>query len=145
MRRSRLLILLLILAPGAHACASNAPPTLSPTGTVAWQTLRAVKALNVLRDVAVAANEQTPPVLSTAVTREVVEYHRSALVVIQQLPNGWKPSVSASLDQLILRLPPDAKRQLGPYLQLVQIVLQQTLLAQLQPEGGILCLISLPS
>lgn len=103
------------------ACAS-APPTLSPAATTAFQATRVVKALDVLRDAAIAANEQVPPLISTDSTRQVVTYHKAALLVISQTPGGWRPSITAGLTGLLENLPAAERQQLVPYVTLIQML-----------------------
>lgn len=117
------LILILVLLA---ACA-KAPPTLSPAGTAAFQATRVVKALDVLRDVAISANEQSPPLLSTATTRKVVLYHRSAVTVLGTAPEGWREVVGTGLSELHQSLSPAEQRQLDPYIRLVQTLIEEVM------------------
>lgn len=106
------------------ACAS-APSQLSPIGRSAFYTMRVVRSLDMVRDIAISANAQTPPLLSTTVTRQVVEYHRSALLTMKQTPDGWKAVVTTGLEQLTTKLLPDDLKQLKPYLDLTRVLLQE--------------------
>lgn len=100
-------------------CASHVPPNLSPAGVAAYNGTQVVKALDVLRDAAVAANELQPPLVDISATRKVVEYHRAALRTIEQAPNGWQSTVAEGLKQTIASLPKDAQQLLAPYTALV--------------------------
>ena len=115
---------LLVFCVWLAACAS-APSQLSPIGRSAFYTMRVVRSLDMVRDIAISANAQTPPLLSTAVTRQVVEYHRSALLTMKQAPEGWKAVVSTGLEQLSTKLLPDDLKQLKPYLDLTRVLLQE--------------------
>lgn len=74
-----------------------APKPLSPQATAAFHATRVVQVLDVLRDAAIAANEQVPPVLTTASTRTVVLWHRTAVQTIHAVPSGWQATVKAGL------------------------------------------------
>jgi hypothetical protein len=115
---------LLILALTFTACAS-APPSLSPAGQQAFQNTRVIKGLDLLRDTAIAANAEVPPLLNTATTRKVVQYHESSLKVMQASGSGWKPAVLAGLDELPKDLPPAEVKVLAPYLGLVKTLLEE--------------------
>lgn len=120
MKRFVLIALLLVTS----ACV-KAPPTLSPAGIAAFNGTRVVKALDILRDVAVDANAQVPPLLSTATTRKVVTYHESALKTIQAAPSGWVPVVQTGLTEVLKDVPPVEQRQLAPYVSLVKTLIAE--------------------
>lgn len=106
------------------ACA-KAPPTLSPAGVRAFNTARVVKALDVLRDTAISANAQVPPLVSTDTTRKVVLYHQATLKTIQALETGWQAAVRAGLDSVVQTLPPNEQAILGPYAVLISAILAE--------------------
>lgn len=112
-------ILILALAVG---CA-KAPPDLTPEASAAFKGTQAVKALDALRDAAVAANAQVPPLLSTEVTRTVVLYHQSTVKIVQAAPAGWKAAAMATLDEVTKNLSPHDKALLQPYVTLVKLVI----------------------
>jgi hypothetical protein len=122
MRRARSSALLLVLL---LAAACYKPATLTPAGVVAFNATRVVKALDVLRDFAVDANAQTPPLLTTATTRTVVTYHRAAVSVIGQSPSGWVPIVVAGLEQLQTTIPAPEYQRLAPYVSLVSTLVKE--------------------
>lgn len=122
-RRRSIVPILLVLA---LASCAKAPPTLSPTGVAAYNATRVVKALDVLRDAAIAANAQAQPLLSTANTRLVVNYHESAVKTIGAIPNGWKAIVEQGLTELQVQLGAEYA-QIAPYVNLVK-----TLIAEVQ-------------
>ena len=105
-------------------CAS-APPQLGPAATAAYHKTQAIKALDLLRDTAIAANAQTPPLVSTADTRQVVLYHQSALRLMDAASAGWPALVRTALDETLVHLAPEARQTLQPYVALVQTVLQE--------------------
>ncbi len=115
-------LLLIVLFTGACA---PAPPTLSPVAQEAFNATRVIKALDVLRDTAIAANTQTPPLLSTATTRAIVMYHESALKIMHDVPAGWKPLVQTSLAEVAKDLPASEQHLLDPYFALVSTVLAE--------------------
>jgi hypothetical protein len=104
------------------ACAP-APPTLSPTANAAFTKTRVIKTLDLLRDAAVSAEAQTPPLLSTATARRVVLAHQAALQVMQATDAGWEPTVQALLSGILANLPADEVALLKPYVNLAQSLL----------------------
>ena len=118
-----LFVLSLIL--GSFPGCATAPPNLSPEGTAAFQKTRVIKGLDLLRDFAIDAEAQTPKVLPTATTRKVVQYHQSALKVIQSTDAGWQSAVSASLDEVVGNLDPADRGKVAPYVALVKSILTE--------------------
>jgi hypothetical protein len=117
-----LLCLVLLVTPG---CANNPPPNLSPAGAVAYTNTRIIKGLDVLRDMAILANGQQPPLLSDATTRKIVTWHRSALQLINTSTAGWPTTVQTGLDETLKDLPPAESRTLGPYVALAKTLLTE--------------------
>lgn len=115
---------MLILPLFVLAC-TPPPPNLTPEATLAFKATRVVKALDILRDTAVDANAQTPPLLSEVTTRKVVTYHQSALKVIEATPSGWKPIVQAGLTEVESNLPPPERALLGPYIALAKTIIDE--------------------
>jgi hypothetical protein len=115
----KILILIAVLTAG---CAS-APVYLTPAGIAAFNKTRVIKGLDVIRDTAVDANKTIPPIISTATTRKIVEFHRSTLVVINV--NGVRDITTASLDELIKNLPQSEKDLLTPYVILAKTILNE--------------------
>jgi hypothetical protein len=133
--RRGLLVLLVLLA----GCTAK-PVDLTPEAGVAFQASRVVKALDVVRDAAIAANDFVPPILSTNSTRTVVLWHKTAVQVIQVVPSGWKATVRMSIFVMTcdgrasdVQPPPPCTPQLGekelayisPYIGLVLIVIRE--------------------
>lgn len=114
-----------VLGAGTSACANHAPPNLTPAATSAWYGTRVIKDLDVLRDTAIDANNQTPPLLNRATTARVVLYHKAAIKTVHAAPNGWKATVSTGLDSLADSLTLDEKAILAPYLALAKAALQE--------------------
>lgn len=124
MRPHRLVILLgCVLA--LTGCADHAPPNLSPAATVAWQKTQVIRGLDILRDTAIDANATTPPVMVTATTRKVVQFHQSALLIIKDSSGGWAPLVSTSLSEVVKHLPAKERDVLAPYVSLVKALLKE--------------------
>jgi hypothetical protein len=113
--------LMLALVCGLSGCA-NAPPNLTPEATAAFHATRVVKALDLVRDFAVDGEAQTPKVLSTAHARIVVDFHEAAVRTIHAVPTGWKPTVTAALDELRGKLGAEYP-QLEPYVNLVKTLI----------------------
>lgn len=109
------------------ACASNAPPNLSPAGQTAFVNTRVIRGLDVLRDIAVDANARTPPLVSTATTQKIVSYHKAALNTIHTLGTGWQATVSTGLEEIVKVLSPAEQHQLQPY-----VVLARTVIAEVK-------------
>lgn len=119
--RMRILVVCLVLV---SACAS-APAGLSPVGIAAFTNTRVIHGLDLLRDTAITANSQTPPLLSTATTRKVVTYHESALKTIHALSTGWQTTVRTGLDEVVKDLPASERAQLAPYVALVSTLIAE--------------------
>ncbi len=120
----RFLIICCALAQLTLGCAS-APPNLSPAAQQAWYATRVVKGLDVLRDTAIDANAQTPPLLTTTETRCVVLVHQTALQTMQAKASGWPTAVSTALDGLKRPgcLTPRSVTVLAPYVAIVKTAL----------------------
>ena len=120
MKRCLLLLPILALLGCQHA-----PPTLSPQGTAAFNNTRVIKTLDLLRDVAITANAQTPPLLTTPTTRKIVNFHTLALKTIDASQTGWLSAVSVALFQLRSdpSLLPTELQFLNPYFDLAKSVL----------------------
>lgn len=117
-----ILAVVFFLAACASQCAKT-PPTLSPKGAAAFHATRVVKALDVVRDTAIDANAQQPPLISEDTARKVVTWHRAAVLTIGASPQGWAPTVTTGLDQLLASLPPSDRAQLGPYLSAAKLLI----------------------
>lgn len=119
---------------------TTAPPTLSPDAKAAFHATRVVQVLDVFRDAAIAANEVIPPLVSTASTREVVLWHKTAIKTIQAVPTGWQATVKAGLFELTChplaapvqppppctaRLKPGEVEKLTPYVGLALVVINE--------------------
>lgn len=111
------------------ACASMSltkpPLNLSPQAREAWYATRVIQALDVLRDTAIDANAQTPPLVSTTTTRKIVVYHKSAITFIHEIPNGWKASVVAGITEVEDNLSLKEYQLLKPYTELVKAALAE--------------------
>lgn len=107
-----------------QGCA-KAPPTLSPAGRAAFQAQQAVRVLDVIRDFAVAANDQTPPVIARNDMRRVVEVHAQIVRTIRAVPDGWKPVALTALDQLKADVSAASWQRLQPYIALLKVVIQE--------------------
>lgn len=120
------LIFALSLSVGyAGSACVHAPTTLSPVGQQAFNNTRVIKTLDLLRDFAVDANAQEPPIVSTPATRKVVLYHESTLKIIHATSGGWKPAVRVGLDELLKDLPAPDAAKLAPYVALLNTILAE--------------------
>lgn len=136
--RKWIVVLLLVVLVGC----TTVPPTLTPEATAAFQANRVVKVLDVFRDAAIAANEMAPDKVTENDTRQIVLWHKASVQVIQVSPQGWRPTVLASLYGLtcderakvptpgpatvcIPQLPQPVVDQMRPYISIVVVVLQE--------------------
>ena len=114
------------------ACSSNPPPAGDPTaalsakGRAAYHATRAVKALDLVRDIAITAEEQTPKLMSTASTRKVVLYHQSVVKTIAAVPEGWLAVAETGLTELQKQIPESEWKQIDPYVRLVLAIYKET-------------------
>ncbi len=115
-------LLIVLVLSLAVACA-KAPPTLTPEALTAYRATQVVKALDVFRDTAIAANFQAG--LSVETTRKIVLYHESIVKVIQASPTGWKPTALSGLDEVVKTLTPKDRTLLAPYVTLVKTVITE--------------------
>jgi len=115
----------LVMSFGIAACSSNVPPNLSPQAKIAYVNTQVIKSLDLLRDITISANEQTPPLVSTEDTRKVVLYHQSAIKTIMAMPAGWKTTVTTGLDETIKNLSENTQKLLSPYIALAKTILAQ--------------------
>ncbi len=114
-----LLVALSIVAPACR----HAPPAASPQAALAFQGTRVIKALDLIRDFAIDGNAQNPSLVSTVTTRKIVTYHRSAITLVHDIPNGWKATLSTGLDEAVKDAPEGQK--LAPYVGLIKAVLAE--------------------
>ena len=119
MRFAVVALLMFLASPG---CAS-APVTHSPEASAAYAKTRAIKVLDLLRDTAVAAEAQTPPLISTDDARKVVTWHRAALKIMDAA-GDWKALVGTSLDELLKTVSESTQARLQPYVELVRVILK---------------------
>lgn len=118
-------------ALGLPGCSTNPPPANDPTvnlsasGRAAYQATRVVKALDVLRDIAISAEEQNPKLMSTNSTRKVVLYHQAIVKTIRAVPDGWVAVAMEGLDNLRKEIPADEWKQIDPYARLVLAIYQE--------------------
>lgn len=129
MKTLRILLFSLALCGAftAGACITKAPEVYTPTQAQAFYKYRVIKALDLVRDIAIDAGNETPPLIAEQSVRDIVEYHRSALLIIRATDKGWQPAVSKSLDELIAHLPGSAAKLLRPYTTLASAILGETL------------------
>lgn len=117
-------LLISVLLVGLVGCAKT-PPNLTPEANVAFKATQAVKALDLLRDTAITANAQTPPLLSEDDTRKVVQYHQSSVKIIQTSPGGWMPAVNQGLDEVLNNLKPGDRAMFSPYVTLIKTLIAE--------------------
>jgi hypothetical protein len=117
-----LLIALLFTVPVLSSCAAN-PVPVSPATQAVVAATQVIKALDVVRDTAIDLNATVPPILSTAVTTKIINFHESAVKTIMAVPGGWKSTVLAAIGQLQGSLTPAEFDHIAPYVTLVQTLI----------------------
>ena len=120
-----LLIGLLTFAPLSLGGCAKAPPELTPPAQQAFYKTEALKGLDLLRDFAISAEATTPKVLPTSTTRDIVETHRSIVVVMRAADAGWREAVSTTLDELLRRRSDAEQTTLAPYIALIKVLLKE--------------------
>lgn len=98
---------------------------LSATGLADFKKTQIVKELDLLRDTAINANKVGTSLLSDQTTRVVVDFHTSAILVIQASKDGWSAAVAQSLDETLKNIKSDAERALlQPYFDVAKTLLK---------------------
>ena len=113
------------LTLSAFGCAGNMPPNLTPVAVTAWHQTQAQKPLDLLRDMAIDANAQVPPLVSTKATTAIVEWHKAAILTIHAAASGWQATVKAGLESALANLTPAERASLAPYITLVESLLAE--------------------
>lgn len=106
------------------SCAANRPPNLSPPAKAAFVGTQAIQGLDLLRDTAISASQQQPPLVSDAAVKQIVEFHLSAIKTIHETPNGWKPTVSKGLAEAFNSLSAKDRAIIAPYVALVRAIFE---------------------
>lgn len=104
-----LIIVALVVMSG---CADKAPPSLSPAGVKVWQANEALLVLDTVQKSAIGLNKiqkcTTPdvctPLLSDNNTEIVINAVASGVRTIRAVPDGWKASTTAALNEISQRL-----------------------------------------
>lgn len=128
MKRRLLLsfILLFVVACGGNPTPQTDPTrNLSPQGKAAYQSTRVVKVLDLIMDTAIAAEAQSPKLMSTNSTRKVVEYHNAVIRTIAAVPDGWIPVAKQGALELQKTIPPEEFKQIDPYFRLVFMLFEE--------------------
>lgn len=109
-------------AVSTTSCASA--PLASPAANLAMKKLQVVHALDAIRDLAIDANKQQPPLVDVETTRQIVTFHQSALLVIQASESGWQAALGALVDEAAKNLPDKDKAKFGPYFTLASTLVK---------------------
>lgn len=123
-RTLALLLVTAALAVNLLGCAKP-PPDLTSQAQQAFYKTEALKGLDLLRDFAIAGEATTPKVLLTSTTRDVVETHRSIVLVMRAADAGWREAVATTLDELLARRTDSEKAKFQPYVALVKTLLKE--------------------
>lgn len=104
------------------AVAGRSTANLTAPGIQALHGKEAVKYLDIIRDLGIAA--EAAKKIPTATAERIVRWHRAAIQTIDQTPNGWKPSVLTGLDQLQRSLTPEEHAIFDPYILSARTLIQ---------------------
>lgn len=115
------------IATSISSCAGNPPPGLTPNEKISYQSLRVVKGLDLLRDMAITAEAQIPPLITTDAARRIVLFHKEAISAIGAIPDGWKPIVISALTSLESELSDQDKQKFTPYFILVKTLISEVI------------------
>jgi hypothetical protein len=132
MKKYATLLLLLTLA----ACGSNPAPqtdptrNLSATGHAAYDSMRIMKALDAVRDVANEAEKNK--LISAANALKVIDYHKQVVKLMDVAPSGWRATAVTGLDQLQKDLTPAEWSQVAPFAAALKTYLTLTTPAEVQ-------------
>lgn len=116
--RKTLLVVALIASTACASTINQAPPTASPQASLAFKNTQVLKVLDLIRDVAIDANAQTPPLVSTETTRALVQYHETTIKMMNASVSGWPATALQGIQEIIKRLPASESGTLGGYLNL---------------------------
>lgn len=78
----------------------NPPPNLDSQASAAFRNTQVIKMLDLMRDIAIDANAQNPPLVSTETARKVVLFHRTTIKLIDATTDSWAATVMHNLDDL---------------------------------------------
>jgi hypothetical protein len=106
-----------------QSCASAPTSVVTPQGQAAFKADQFVTALGVLQDSAIAANATTPPLISTADTRLIVQFCVGSAQTAKAAVTGWQAGVIQGLTSLQSNLSAAAQTKYGPYLTLLKTIL----------------------
>jgi len=106
------------------------PPSADPTinlsaqGKAAYNATKVIKALDVFRDVTIAAYRQG--LISKQNAQLITIYHQSSVKTINAVPDGWRTIVDSGLTELAKQVPADQWKQVKPFADLIKTVLALT-------------------
>ena len=127
--KARLLALVLLVSVSGCAVPASiggrSTAQLTTPGIVALHGLEVVKALDVLRDLAI--DGEAAKIIATSDARQIVTVYRSVLLSLKELPGGWKVTVLTALTQLARDLSPSARAQAGPYIDSAVLLIKAVL------------------
>lgn len=114
----------LTLACGG-ALTPKAPSNLTPQVTAKFYATYIIKDIDIIRDFADDASKTTPPVVSAATLKVVVNWHEALVTVVHASPEGWRTSVAAGLDQLEGLLPPADAAKFKAYIDASRLLIKE--------------------
>jgi hypothetical protein len=107
-----------------ESCASAPTSVVTPQGKAAFKADQFVNAVGVFQDSAIAANATTPPLISTADTRLIVQFCVGSARTAQAAVTGWQAGVIQGITSLQSSLSAAAQTKYAPYLNLLKTILQ---------------------
>ena|SRR6267143_6708646 len=119
------LIMFIALCWSLIGCGQTPPPNLTPQATEAFHARRALDVLRIVRDTAVDASRQNPPLVSHKAAVRVITWHKSLVQAIAAVPGGLKMTVDAALVELKTDLPPEDWKRIEIYINLLRAVIAE--------------------
>lgn len=116
-------LLIIALLVGSFGCTKDIPPNLSPDSRIKYQATKVILALDVSRDAAIALADAG--IITRPESVRVVEFHKAAITVVYSASPEWKITVLKALDELKGVLSVTAQNQLGHYLDLAKVLIQE--------------------
>jgi len=122
--KSTILAAVLIAAALSTGCGKK-PPNITPDASLSFDNGQVLGALDTGRDVTTVWNTYGIAPFTTPVTRRVVQFHTSAVTVLDARGSGWQQAIKTSLAEVQKNLPADAGTRLAPYFGLVTALLDR--------------------
>lgn len=122
--RTPIITFLLAAVVMATGCAKK-PPNLTPDASLAFENGQILGGLDTARDVTTAWNTYGIAPFTTPITKRVVQFHTSALTILDARGSGWQQAIKTSLVEVQKNLPPEAATRLAPYFGLITALIDR--------------------